>query len=79
MVYCVELLIDAVDAPATPVAWKENCQPVTQTNIAVGKRVAIWDVHPPEDLRESCNHDIFSKRTNHLTYRCVWSHFCFAW
>jgi hypothetical protein len=70
----IELLVDADYTPAAVIAWEEHCKPITQANIAVGERVAIGDVRPPEDLGEGCDHNILSKRTHHLTYRSVWSH-----
>jgi hypothetical protein len=51
IVDCIELLVDADYTPAAVIAWEEHCKPITQANIAVGERVAIGDVHPPEDLR----------------------------
>jgi len=50
VVDCVEVLVDAVDAPAAFIAREQHCKPVTQADIAGGERVAIWDVHPPKYL-----------------------------
>jgi hypothetical protein len=71
VVDCVELLVNAVDAPTAVVAWKEHGKLVTQANLAVGEPVAVWDVHPPEYLREGCDDDEFSEGTDYLAYGSV--------
>lgn len=74
MVDCVELFIDTVDAPVAVVTWKKDCELVVQADLAAGKGVAVWNVHPPEDFGEGGDDKELGKSTDGFPYRGVRRH-----
>jgi hypothetical protein len=74
MVNCVELFVDAIDTPTAVVTWEKNCQLITHADLKGSQRVAIRDMHPPQDLRKSCDDYVLSKSANDFAYRRVGSH-----
>jgi hypothetical protein len=74
MVDCVELFVDAIDTPTAVVTWEKDCQLITHADLTGSQRVAIWDMHPPEELRESCDDYVLSSSADDFAYGRFGSH-----